>query len=318
MAIARALLAAASVGVFDAAAHAASGAPPTAEFSVQRAPGAEDCPDATALGRRVEQITGTSFAARAATEPPLAVEVSFSREGGRYRAALRTRGAKEGERLLEDEGPTCASLAEAVGVTLALLLDRMPRHDLAVARPAPPPPQPPATVPGGAFMGWLGVSAGPVFGETPGVSLGFGFTLGIEREHWSMELAGTETLSRSVSFASGTVRVGLTSGSLQLCRMIDLAGQSLRAGACAGAAAGQYRADGDGYPMTASVQVPWIAAGGGLRVGGFWNQRLLWGVSGLLLIPARRQTFSVENAGVAYESAAAGGTLAVELGVLLF
>ena len=100
--------------------------------------------------------------------------------------------------------------------------------------------------------------------------------------------------------------------------MIDLAGQSLRAGACARAAAGQYRGDGDGYPMTASVRVPWMAAGGGLRVGGLWGQRLLWGVSGLLLIPVRRQTFSVENAGVAYESAAVGGTLAVELGVRLF
>ena len=129
---------------------------------------------------------------------------------------------------------------------------------------------------------------------------------------------GTETLSRSVGFASGTVRVGLTSGNLQLCRMIDLRGEALRAGACARAAAGQYRGEGDGYPMTTSVRLPWMAAGGGLRVGGRWGNRLLWGVSGLLMIPIRRQTFSVENAGVAYESAAVGGTLAVELGVRLF
>jgi hypothetical protein len=318
MAIARALLATAAAGVFGARAHAASGSAPAAEFSVLRAPGAEDCPDATALRTRVEQITGTSTAARASTEPPLSVEVTFSREGERYRAALRTRGPKEGERFLEDEGPACASLAEAVGVTVALLLDRTPRHDIAAPRPAPPPPPPAATVPGRAFTGWIGVSAGPVFGETPGVSLGFGPALGVEREHWSIELAGTETLSRSVSFASGTVRVGLTSGSLQLCRMIDLAGPSLRAGACARAAAGQYRGDGDGYPMNASVRNPWMAAGGGLRIGGVWGQRLLWGVSGLLLIPVRKQTFSVENAGVAYESAAVGGMLAIELGVRLF
>jgi hypothetical protein len=314
MAIARALLAAASAGVFDAGAHTAWASPPAAEFSVSRAPGAEDCPDATALRTRVEQITGTSLAERAATEPPLAVEVSFSREGERYRAALRTRGPKEGERLLEDEGPACASLAEAVAVTLALLLDRAPRHDVA----APPPLPPSETVAGRASVGWIGVSAGPVFGETPGVSLGFGPALGLEREHWSIELGGTATLARSVHFASGTVRVGLTSGNLQLCRMIDLAGPSLRAGACARAAAGQYRGDGDGYPTSASVRIPWMAAGGGLRVGGLWGPHLLWGVSGLLLIPVRKQTFSVENAGVAYESAAVGGTLAVELGVRLF
>lgn len=307
MAVARALCAAASVGVFVAGAHEAWGAPPSAEFSVLRAPGAEDCPDATALRARVEQIAGTPLAV-------LAAEVSFSREGGGYRAELRTRAPKEGERLLADQGPTCAALAEAVGVTLVLLLDRAPRRDL----PASPPAQPTRTVPGRSAIGWIGLAAGPVFGETPGASLGFGAVAGVELVHWSIELGGTETLSRSVRFASGTVRVGLTSGELQLCRMIDLAGKLLRAGACARAAAGQYRGEGEGYPTTTSVRLPWMAAGGGLRVGGSWGKRLLWGVSGLLLIPIRRQTFSVDNAGVAYESGIVGGTLAVELGVRLF
>jgi len=317
MAVARALCAAASVGVFGTSAPEAWAAPGTAELSVARGPGAEDCPDTTALQARVEQITGTRLELLAATDPPLAVAVSFSREGDSYRAAIRTQGPKQGERSLEDEGPTCAALAEAVGVTLALLLDRVPGRDL----PAPPPPQAPATIPGRAairWIGWIGISGGPVFGETPGTTLGFGPTLGVELERWSIALGGTETLSRSVGFASGTVRVGLTSGNLQLCRMLDLRGEALRAGACARAAAGQYRGDGDGYPVTTSVRLPWMAAGGGLRVGGRWGNRLLWGVSGLLVIPIRRQTFSVENAGVAYASAAVGATLAVELGVRLF
>jgi hypothetical protein len=242
------------------------------------------------------------------------VEVSFTREGARYRAALRTSGPKEGERLLEDEGPTCAALAEAVGVTLVVLLDRAPRRDIH----ASPPPRPPENLPNRASIGWIGVTAGPVFGETPGASLGFGPAFGVELEHWSLALGGTETLSRSARFASGTVRVGLASVDLQLCRTIDLVGKSLRAGACARAAAGHYRGEGAGYPMTTSVRVPWMAAGGGVRVSGRWGRRLLWGVSGLLLIPVRRQTFSVNNAGVAYESAAVGGTVAVELGVRLF
>ena len=70
--------------------------------------------------------------------------------------------------------------------------------------------------------------------------------------------------------------------------------------------------------MTSSVRVLWMAAGGGLRVSGLLGKRLLWGVSGLLLIPVRRQSFSVNNAGVAYEASAVGGTFAVELGVRLF
>jgi hypothetical protein len=314
MAVARALCAAASVGVFGMGTPEAWASPKTAELSVTRGPGAEDCPDTTALQARVEQITGTRLEQLAASEPPLALLVRFSREGDSYRAAIRTQGPKEGERSLEDEGPTCLALADAVGVTLALLLDRVPRRDL----PAPAPPQAPATIPGRTSVGWIGVSGGPVFGETPGTTLGIGPTLGVELERWSIALGGTETLSRSVRFASGTVRVGLTSGNLQLCRMFDLRGEALRAGACARAAAGQYRGEGDGYPVTTSVRLPWIAAGGGLRVGGRWANRLLWGVSGLLVIPIRRQTFSVENAGVAYESAAVGGTLAFELGVRLF
>jgi len=314
MAVARAMLAAASAGVFGAGGHEAWGSPPSPAFSVLRAPGAEDCPDATALRAQIEQITGTPLATLAATDPPLAVEVSFTREGARYRAALRTSGPKAGERLLEDEGPTCAALAEAVGVTLVVLLDRAPRRDI----PASPHLRPPEAVPPRASIGWIGVAAGPVLGETPGVSLGFGPAFGVELQHWSFALGGTETLSRSAPFASGTVRVGLTSGDLQLCRMLDLEGKSLRAGVCARAAAGQYRGEGDGFPMTSSVRVLWMAAGGGLRVSGNWGRRLLWGVSGLLLIPLRRQTFSVNNAGVAYESAAVGGTVAVELGVRLF
>jgi hypothetical protein len=314
MAVARALCAAAFVGVFGTGAPEAWASPQTAQLFVARGSRAEDCPDTTALRARIEQITGTRLELLTATEPPLLVAVSFSREGDSYRAAIRTQGPKEGERLLEDAGPTCAALAEAVGVTLALLLDPVPPPDL----PASPPLQAPAIIPGRASIGWIGISGGPVFGETPGATLGFGPTFGVELERWSIALGGTETLSRSVRFASGAVRVGLTSGDLQLCRMIDLRGEALRAGACARAAGGRYRGEGDGYPVTTSARLPWMAAGGGLRVGGRWGKRLLWGVSGLLMIPIRRQTFSVENAGVAYESAAVGGTLAVELGVRLF
>src|SRR5947208_30651 len=100
MAVARALCAAASVGVFGTGVPEAWASPKTAELSVTRGPGAEDCPDTTALQARVEQITGTRLDQLAATEPPLSLGVSFSREGDRYRAAIRTQGPKEGERSL--------------------------------------------------------------------------------------------------------------------------------------------------------------------------------------------------------------------------
>ena len=111
-------------------------------------------------------------------------------------------------------------------MTLVVLPDRAPRRDLPCFASA-------ETVPSRASSGSIGVSAGPVFGETPGASLGFGPAFASSSNIGRSALGGTETLSRSAPFASGTVRVGLTSGDLQLCRMLNLAGKSFRAGACA-------------------------------------------------------------------------------------
>jgi hypothetical protein len=100
--------------------------------------------------------------------------------------------------------------------------------------------------------------------------------------------------------------------------MIDLAGPSLRAGACARAAAGQYRGEGDGYPMK-RLGSERMDGGRRRRQGG----RSLGPPSavGRQRPPAdSRQEADIlgENVGVAYESATVGGLLAVELGVRLF
>jgi hypothetical protein len=237
----------------------------------------------------------------------LSVDVFFARSGEGFRATLKMRGPKAGERLLEDAGPSCAALAEAVSVTVALLLDLEPRPE-PVAAPAPD----------SGRGGWIGIAAGPVLGQTAAASLGFGPAAGLQLAHWSIELGGTETMARSTSFAGGSVRVGLTSGFVQLCRMIDVAGLRVRTGVCARGMAGQLRGEGEGYPSTQSARLPWIAAGAGLRVGGAWGRRLIWGVTALLEVPLRQQTFSIENAGIAYESSPVAGALAGELGVRLF
>ena len=219
-------------------------------------------------------------------QPPLAVDVSFSREGDGI-APRCEHGARKRESVCSKTKAPPRLLAEAVAVTLALLLDRAPRHTSPLPR-SPPRRRPDCRGP--FFDGMDRLQRRPRVRRNTGRLARIRSALGLDREHWSIELGGTATLARSVRFASGTVRVGLTSGNLQLCRMIDLAGPTLRAGACARAAAGQYRGDGDGYPTTASVRIPWMAAGGGLRVGGLWGPHLRRGVSGLLLIPVRKQT----------------------------
>jgi hypothetical protein len=105
---------------------------------VERAPGAEDCADATNLGERIARIRG-----RVDTPKNSHYEVTFSRAADTFRANIRSGPNGEGQRVLTGRGPTCASLAQATAVTLALLFD----SDEDSATKAEPEPTPPAATP---------------------------------------------------------------------------------------------------------------------------------------------------------------------------
>src|SRR5215470_17220104 len=92
------------------------GAPLSAAVLVSRTPEARDCPDVERLSARVEHIIGRPFAPPSGA-PAILVRADFSRADGAYEARVELRGAREGERLLRDEGATCEALADAVSVT---------------------------------------------------------------------------------------------------------------------------------------------------------------------------------------------------------
>jgi hypothetical protein len=302
------------------AARTGLAAPLSANLSVTRAAGAEDCPDGAELGGAIEAILKRALSVPAAPEQTLRVEVDFTRHGDRYQAALRLRGAKEGERVLDDRGSTCAALAEATGVTLALLLDRELEHQAPPPpppEPAPPPPPPPTTERAGT-RGWLSILAGPTFGLVPQTSLGAGAAVGIDHGPFWMEIAGRHVAAQSTPFGPGSVRVALTMADLELCGSLALSGEALRTALCAHAAAGRLAAEGVGYPTSTSAALTWLAAGGGARIGGIVGGRWHWGMRSAVLIPAREQTFSVQNAGIAYDTSRVAIAVDLEIGVRIF
>jgi hypothetical protein len=64
--------------------------------------------------------------------------------------------------------------------------------------------------------------------------------------------------------------------------------------------------------------LPWTAGGLGLAAETHVSRGLFWSFGATLWVPTRRQTFSVQNAGIAWESKPLAGTLSAGLGAELF
>jgi hypothetical protein len=115
---------------------------PLPRLVVARAPAASDCPDAAALAAEVARRMGRPALDPIGIEGMPGLDVRFERQGDAYAAVVVVRGR---ERRLADPGPGCAGLADALALTLAILLDR----DAPPPLPPPPPlrPLPPSVPP---------------------------------------------------------------------------------------------------------------------------------------------------------------------------
>lgn len=127
---------------------AARADPLTGTLRVDRAPGAEACPDVDALRAEVEALAGASILS--GPEPrdvTLDLRVAPAKPGG-FEATIVLSGKRTGERSLEDIGPGCDVLARGLTVTIAILLEAGPGVPVALPPPPPPPaPPPPAAIP---------------------------------------------------------------------------------------------------------------------------------------------------------------------------
>lgn len=300
-----------------------------ARLQVEKAAGAERCLDQPELEHRVEDILQRPLADAGAA---LTVDVRFERTANAFDARVTASGSKSGQRWLHDTSPTCDALGEAVSVTIALLLDdARPDQDAPVLDTGTPPENAPAPVtaspasdthPGTVrdlyARRWsarasLEVGGGYGLGGS-GAGLGLG-RLGARRGGWLLDLAAAGTLPSEQSFERGRVRTSLLFGNVRACYLI---GRSRLVGPCAQLGVGRLRGAGDGYGQVQAASLPWTAMGLGLAGETPLVGSLYLAYAATLWVPTRRQTFSVENVGIAWESKPVAGLLTAGLGVALF
>lgn len=189
---------------------------PGVELVVTRGPGAEDCPDTSGIGERVRAITrGDPFATNEASPPGTWIQVALLRELAGYRAVITAQGKRQGTRVIEDVGTSCGSIADAVAITLVMLLDHgvvgQPAPSLAVPAAPPPSAPPPPPVPRdpflrvGAEVGG-GASLGLLYHAAPLIEGGARLTLGRD---WLVGAGASYVFPDRVIAPGGAVSLGL-------------------------------------------------------------------------------------------------------------
>jgi len=204
-----------------------------ASLTVTRDDGARDCPDFSMLAERVETVAGKSLFGTNADEPrDTWVQVEFVRAIGGYHAIISARGNRQGTRSLDDVGPDCTSLADAVAITLAILLDppAAPKSEpppLVVANPgvssarvdsAPPAPAPKVDPRRGRSVFGVEASSGAslaiVHGVVPLVEGGGRARIG---EIFALGLGAGIFFPERIERGQGSIDVSLTYGYARAC-----------------------------------------------------------------------------------------------------
>lgn len=324
---------AAALAALGSLSASALGAPLTATISVEASSEASDCPDREQLTREVEQILHRSLGSTADSGPVLEVSVRFSRARDGYTALVRSLGPKPGERELRDRGASCAALAEAASVAIALLLDKelaepptepAPSPATAPAAPTTPIASKPMAAEGAApslpsqrhfelrpsFE--LGASTG--LGSAPAAMGTLGLGVRLERA-LTLDLLVAAESTRSTEFAAGSVRTSLLLVALRGCYRW---GNTVAVGPCLTLARGWLTGEGVGYAAAQSAELRWLGAGAGVVAEGPVWGRLSWLVTGTLWLPLQRSSFSLENGGTAWESSRLAGTLGAGLAFALW
>jgi hypothetical protein len=141
-----ALVALLALTAIIATASIARAAPLRASLEVRRAPGAETCAGQSELTKQIETIADASILS--GPEPrPVSVMVRIRPAEPGYVAVIELSGGRIGERTLDDAGPGCEALSQALAVTIAILLE--PDEAVVAVSPKPDddPLRPPDFVP---------------------------------------------------------------------------------------------------------------------------------------------------------------------------
>jgi len=298
-----------------------------ARLRVEKTFGAEQCPERDALQARVEGILRRPLTLGLSGDA-LALDVRFERAAdGAFLAHVSANGSKPGQRLLRDTNLTCDALGEAVSVAIALLLDSalteandsapaQTRAPVAAAQSAPRENRDVAPVAEAQrWRGSVAIEAGGSYGlGGAGALLGIA-RLGAARGSWFFDVGAGGNLPTERAFDGGAVRTSLVFAGARGCFLL---GHRVRLGPCLELGLGRLHGEGRGYGQAQSSSLPWIAGGLGLAAQAPLAGSAYVGLATTLWVPTRRQTFSVENAGIAWESKPIAGLVTAGLGLVLF
>jgi hypothetical protein len=267
------------------------------------------------------------------------VQVEFVRSISGFRAVISSRGNRHGTRSLDDVGPDCTSLADAVSITLAILLD--PSSALAKAEPPPiaPPPiasasteparidsPPPSrrpkkleTTPAPVRFGVeasMGASVAVLKSVLPLAEAGGRARIG---EMISLGAGGGVVFPERIAFGGGTIDLSLTYGYLRGCaNLLPRRPTSLEA--CFEPMLGALRGSGRDYDNFDVQWVFWSAAAALVQAYGPISGSVFWSLRARALAPFARHGFSILQNGrreEAFRVSGIGGSLAFGLDVEL-
>jgi hypothetical protein len=280
---------------------------------VERGAGAELCPDAEALGVKVQQIRG-----RPILDPPRGYRVTFARTDEGFAATIRSDTSAGSVRTLEHTGASCSALGHAVALTLVLLLD----SDLEPKKVEPPTPPPapsavaaavPQSPPAAAASrdATFSFAAVGLAGVLRPFSPALAADLGVRFAPLRVSAGALWGWPQTLTFGPGTVHERLLGGFARVCVPAWQRGK-LRLDACSGAFAGAITAEAEGYTRNETRTRSWLALPFEAALAG-WTAPVGWEISVAGLVPLRRPDYTIDGLGTVYPSPPVGAMFSLRL-----
>jgi hypothetical protein len=311
-----------SVGVARAQPAKAVARPERATLIVTRGTGADDCPAAQGFAERIRAITANRTLQtdpRAETDTWVYLEITH--DLGRYSALLQTRGRQQGSRALSDVSSNCASLSDAVAVTLALLLDaREQVSELVTRQPRSTPEKPPRTSSGseklryGVVLGG-GVGLGLLAVPTPWATGGLEAMLG---HRLRLGIGGAITLPQRLHYLQGYTELKLAWGYARGCALALRSESGVELMLCVSPMLGALSGSGKRYDFSRTKRWSWFALSGGAQASGPLAAPSFWWLSLMAVAPLTLRGFAITVDGEQHDTFVMNGiaaTASLGLGV---
>ena len=293
--------------------HGSARAQTPEALRVERAAGAEDCPDAANLSERIATIRGRPDAPSSSN-----YEVGFSHTADTFSATIRSGPNGESQRVLEGRGLTCAALAQATAVTLALLFDSE-GESAPPAKPEPEPPPPEIVTPPAEpspperprshaqIDSTLSLGAAGLALVLRPLSPAFTGELGLRVDGFRVGLGLLWNPNQTIALDPGQVTESLLSGTARTCVALTRA-RGLQFDVCSGVFVGAVTAQAQGFSVNQRRVRSWLAVPLELSLAEL-SGPVGWEVSASALGALVHQDFEVDGLGTAYHAPRVGGML---------